>query len=163
MKNNFETLAENRIEFIKRLALDDELAKCILNKSANFKDTTVTDAEKYGLMYTQIYPFIKTVGTLTETKAYITMKFSYKKVKGANIFKVASVTFYAFCHESIIKTPYMIIRPDYMLQQIDRLMNDTRSDGWLGKLALYDMSDIVMDNNGVYIGSAITYTDTEFQ
>ena len=160
-KNNFETLADNRIEFMKRLSGDTELAKCLLNKTVNFKSTTVTEIEKSNLMYTQIFPFAKTTGTLSDTKAYITMRFRYKKVKGGNIFKVAGITFYAFCHENIIKTPYMVIRPDYMLQQIDRLLNDTRSEGWLGKLSLDGMEDVIFDNG--YVGLSVTYANTEFQ
>ena len=163
VKNNFETLADNRIEFMKRLALDDELAKCLLNKSTNFKNTTVTQLEKSELMHTQIFPYLKTTSTLLESKSYITMKFRYKKLRGSNVFKVASVTFYVFCDSNIITTPYMIIRPDYMLQQIDRLLNDTRGEGWLGKLSLDGMEDVTMDSDGKYIGLAVTYTDTEFQ
>ena len=160
-KNNFETLADNRIEFMKRLVLDDDLAKCLLNKSTAFKNTTVTEIEKSNLMHTQVFPFAKTTSTLLDTKAYITMRFKYRKVKGGNVFKVSSVTFYAFCHENIIKTPYMILRPDYMLQQIDRLLNDTRSEGWLGRLSLDSMDDVIFDNG--YVGLSVTYTNTEFQ
>jgi len=160
-KNNFETLAENRIEFMKRLSMDDELAKCLLNKSEKFKDTTVTLAEKIGLMHKQVYPYAKTTDKLTVEKSYITMRFRYKKVKGSNIFKTASITIFAFCGEVIITTPYSILRPDYLLQQIDRLMNDTRGEGWLGKLSMDSMEDIVFDNG--YVGLSVNYTNTEFQ
>lgn len=160
-KNNFETLAENRIEFMKRICLDTELAKCLLNKSEKFKDTTVTPVEMAGLMHKQVFPYPKTQGTLTEAKSYITMRFKYKKVKGANIFKTASITIYVFCADSLIKTLYSICRQDYLLQQIDRLMNDTRGEGWLGKLQMDSMDDVVFDNG--YVGLSITYVNTEFQ
>jgi hypothetical protein len=160
-KNNFETLAENRTEILKRLIMDDDLAKCLLNKSEMFKDTTVTPIDKAKLMYVQVFPFAKTTGTLDSTKSYITMSFKYRKVKGANIFKTASITIYAFCHEDIAKTPYGILRSDYMIQQVDRLLNNTRSEGWIGRLSLDNMSDVIFDNG--YVGLSVTYVDTEFQ
>ena len=165
LKDNFQSLADNRIEFMKRIVFDDEVAKCLLNKSPNFKSTTVTQLEKASLMYSQVFPFSKTTNTLVDTKAYITMKFQYKKTNKLNIFKIASVTFYVFCHESIITTPYAVLRSDFLLSQIDRLMNDTEStnDGWIGKLSLSKMDDIIMDSEGKYIGLAVTYTDMEFQ
>ena len=160
-KNNFETLAENRIEIMQRICLDEELAKCLLNKSPKFKDTTVSPVEMAGLMYSQVFPYARTQNTLTEAKSYITMQFKYKKVKGANIFKTASITIYAFCADSLVKTQYSIIRPDYLIQRIDLLMNDTRAEGWLGKLSMDSMSDVIFDNG--YVGLAVTYTNTEFQ
>jgi hypothetical protein len=160
-KDNFQTLAENRLEIAKRLAMDDELAKCLLNKSEAFKDTDITQLEKTKLINTQIYPYPKTSGTLTEAKSYITMGFKYRKARGTNIFKTASITIYVFCHESIVKTSYGVLRFDYIIQQIDRLLNDTRADGWIGKLCLDSMNDVIFDNN--YIGLSVTYVNTEFQ
>lgn len=160
-KNNFQTLAENRIDILNRLVMDDALGRCLLNKSKKFKDDIVTPIEKAGLMYKQVFPYLKTTGTLTDSKSYITMKFEYRKVKGGNFYKTASITIYAFCHESIITTPYGIIRSDYIIQQIDRLLNDTRAEGWIGKLSLNNMADIIIDKD--YIGFAVTYVNTEFQ
>jgi hypothetical protein len=162
-RNNFESLAENRTEFMKRLAMDDELAKVLLNKNDYFKNTTVTELEKAGLMWTQIYPFVKTTKTLTETKSYITMKFKYKKLKDSNFYKTAYITIYAFCHEDIARTKYGVLRSDYMLSQVDRLLNDTRNESWLGKLQLDGMDDVIMDQDGTYVGIAVTYRNTEFQ
>jgi len=160
-KNNFETLADNRIELMNRLCMDDDLAKCLLNKSEQFKNTTVTDEEKVELMHTQVYPYAKTTGTLTEAKSYITMRFRYKKLKGGNIFKTASITIFAFCADSLVKTKYFILRQDYMIQCIDKLLNDTRCEGWLGKLSMDSMDDVIFDNG--YVGLSVTYTNTEFQ
>lgn len=161
VKNNFQTLADNRLDITKRLAMDDELAKCLLNKSENFKDTTVTPIEKARLMYSQIFPFSKTTNTLDNTKSYITMRFKYRKTKGSNKFKTSGITLFVFCHENMVTTPYGIIRPDYLVQQVDRLLNDTNGDGWLGRLSLDGMDDVIFDNG--YIGLSVTYTSVEFQ
>lgn len=163
VKDNFETLSKNRIEFTTKLALDDELAKCMINKDDNFVDSVITEEDKYNLMYSQIYPFKKTTETLTETKSYITLSFKYKKSQSSNVFKAAYVTFYLFCHEEIIRTPYMTLRYDYMLQCVDRLINDSRSDNWMGKMQLESMDDMIIDSDGKYVGVAVTYKNTEFQ
>ena len=162
-KNNFESLSDNRIEFLKILSLDDELAKIMINSNPNYKNNTVTEAQKYSLMNTQILPRQKVMENITETKSYITMKIRYKADKSANIFKAAYITFYIFCHENIVLTSYMTMRYDVMLQCVNRLLNDTRSHGWLGKLAFDSMDEVVMDSKGTYMGLAVTYKNTEFQ
>lgn len=163
-KNNFESLAENRVLFMNRLAFDDQLAQCMLNKDEYFKNTTVTELEKAELMQTQIYPFPQTMGKITETKSYITMKFDYRKMPNSGgIYKVSNVTFYAFCHEDLITTKYMILRYDYMLQCIDRLMNASRGEGWIGKMEFDTVKDVVMDQAGKYVGISVSYKNTEFQ
>jgi hypothetical protein len=50
-----------------------------------------------------------------------------------------------------------------MLQCVDRLINDTRSQGWLGKMAFDTSGDIVVDTKGRYIGVSVTYKNTELQ
>jgi hypothetical protein len=160
-KNNLETLSQNRLEIVYRLAMDEELAKCLLNKQELFKDTTVTAVEKARLINSQIFPYPKTTGTLVETKSYITMSFNYDTPKGSHTLKTASIVIYAFCSDALVTTKYNVLRPDYMVQQIDRLLNDTKTEGWIGKLAFKNMKDIVFD--GGYVGLALTYINTEFQ
>ena len=162
-RNNFESLTQDKNEFIDRLALDDELAKCLICNELDFQKATITEEDKYNLIYNQIYPFPKVMSTTTEAKSYITMRFKYRKSKESNYFKAASITFYCFCHESLIQTAYMTLRYDYMLQQIDRLINDTRGEGWIGKMAFENLDDITVDTEGKFIGVAVTYRNTEFQ
>jgi hypothetical protein len=162
-KNNFESLSENKIDFIKRFALDNELAKLMINSKPNYKDNVVTEAQKYSLMNTQIYPRQKVMENIIETKSYITMKFKYRATKGANVFKAAYITFFIFCHEDIVLTSYMSMRYDKMLECVNRLINDTRGEGWIGKLAFDTMDEVSMDSTGKYLGLAVTYKNTEFQ
>lgn len=162
-KNNFKSLSKNKINFMQLLALDDDLAKLMVNGNKNYKDNVVTEAQKYGLMYTQIYPFPKTTGTLTESKSYITMAFRYKRATSGNTFKVALITFHIFCNEKIVQTSYMENRQDAILQCVDRLLNESRSKEWLGKLAFDTMEDEIIDNGNGYVGIRVTYKNTEFQ
>ena len=162
-KDNFESLSKNKIDFMERLALDDELAKIMINDNPNYKDNNVSETQKYELMNTQIYPRQKVMENVTETKSYITMKFRYKATQSANIFKAAYVTFFIFCHEDLVLTSYMSMRYDDMMKCVNRLLNDTRGEGWLGKLKFETMEEVVMDTQGRYVGVALTYKNTEFQ
>lgn len=162
-KNNFESLSKNKKDFVMRLALDNDLSKIMINGNKKFKDNVVTEEQKYGLMNTQIIPHPKIMENITETKSYITMKFRYKSTRSANVFMASHITFFIFCHKDIIDTAYMTLRYDEMLQCVNRLLNDTRGEGWVGKLSFDNMEDIVMDSKGIYVGVAVTYKNTEFQ
>jgi len=50
-----------------------------------------------------------------------------------------------------------------MLSCVDRLINDTENPTWIGTMKFKDMSDVVMDTEGKYIGIAVTYKNVEFQ
>ena len=91
------------------------------------------------------------------------MRFKYRKVKGQNVFKAAFITFYIFCTESVIQTDYQVLKTDYILQQVDRLLSDTRNESWLGKLEMDSMEDVNMDSEGKYIGISVTYKNVELQ
>jgi len=158
-RNNFETLSENRVEMIKRFAKDEDLAKCLLCNLSNFKDYTLPEDYMLLLNYKNIFPYQKTINAQSDEKSYITMKFRYSRVKGTDIFKVGQIIFYIFCHENLIETDYGILRYDYMLQCIDRLLNDTRNKTWIGKLQFEDMEDIII--NSTHTGIMVRYSNTE--
>lgn len=163
IKDNFESLSANKTDIVKRLAFDDKLAKIMINGNPNYKDNTVTQIQNAELINTQIFPRQKIPNTTTDAKSYITMRFRYKASKDTSIFKASYITFYIFCHESISMTAYMTLRYDEMLSCVDRLINDTRGYGWLGKMSLDSMEDVIMDTNGSYLGVSVTYKNTEFQ
>lgn len=162
-ENNFETLSKNRNDFVRRLAFDDELSKIMINGNKKYKDNIVTTSDKILLSKNQILPYTKIMENITETKSYITMKFLYRKVDKLNYFKASQVTFYCFCHESLIFTDYQIFRYDAMLSCVDRLINDSESVNWIGTMKLDSMSDVVIDTKGNYIGVSVTYKNLEFQ
>jgi hypothetical protein len=162
-RNNFESLSQNKNELLRLLAFDDDIAKCLKNGLSNFKNNTITVAEKAKLIYTHIFPYMKTSNTITDVGSYITMRFRYKRSSRNNIFKTASIQFVVFCNESIVNTDYQVLRTDYLISCIDKLLSDTRIQSGIGKLEFDSMDDIVIDNEGKYIGISILYKNIEFQ
>jgi hypothetical protein len=162
-RNNFESLSQNKNELLSILAFDDDLAKCLVNASPNFKDNVVTDDDKANLVYKNIFPYMKTTSTIKETGSFITMKFKYRRDSKGNKFKTASIIFFVFCDESIIKTNYGILRTDYLLTCLDRLLSDTRIQSGIGKLEFDSMEDSIVDSEGKYIGFSLLYKNIEFQ
>ena len=158
-KNNFQTLSEDRIEMINRFSKDEDLAKCLLCNLPNFKDYVLEDDYPYLLNYKNIFPYQKIINTQTEQKSYITMKFRYKRVKNTDVWKVGQVIFWFFCHDDLIQTNYGILRYDYMLQCVDRLLSDTRNQTWIGKMQFEDMEDVNINDN--YLGIMVRYSNTE--
>lgn len=114
------------------------------------------------LLFSQIFPCDFTVGLQSEAKSYITMKFKYQKYKGGNDYKIGYILFKIFCHQSLIKTDYGKLRYDYLLEQLNRLINNSRGTSWLGRIQWDGMEDMVVDSEKKYIGVSVLYKNIEF-
>ena len=89
------------------------------------------------------------------------MKFKYKKVSSSNIWKAGYITFFLFCHKTLLETKYGVLRYDYMLEKVNELILNTKNTSWIGKMEFDNMEEIVMDNKGNYIGVMVVYRNTE--
>lgn len=147
---------------VRRLAYDENIAKCLLCNKPNFLDYELNEEEVDGLIFSSVYPCDFTLNLQNEAKSYITMRFKYVKPKNSNAFKIGYIAFKIFCHQSLIKTDYARLRYDYLLEQVDRLMNDTRGDGWLGKMNWEGMEDITVDSEKKYVGVQVIYRSVDF-
>lgn len=162
IKDNFQSISQDKTNFVITLSHDDKLAKCLLNSQSDFLNYPVDPEDADNLCYSKIFPYYKVIGTSdgTDTQinasSYITMKFNYVRSKGVNYFKTSNIIFYLFCHESLVKTSYGILRYDYMLQRISELLNDSKSETWFGKMTLDEASDFTIDNK--YLGVAAKFS-----
>ena len=161
MNNNFRSLSKDKIEFVKRFTEDTELAKCLLSNDPAFKDYSLTEKDKENLLWNNIYPCQYTLDVNEEAKSCITMKFKYKKVSSSNIWKAGYITFFLFCHKTLLETKYGVLRYDYMLEKVNELILNTKNTSWIGKMEFDNMEEIVMDNKGNYIGVMVVYRNTE--
>ena len=148
-------------EFLRRIINDDQLAKCLASNEQNYLDLVLTDDIRYSLPYSRIFPCMFTVDTQKETGSFITMRFEYRPGQKPNIWKVARVTFYVFCHKNLIRTDYGVLRTDFMLNRLNAIMNDSEHPSWYTRLQFSGMDDTVIDDVGTYVGSAITYSAPE--
>lgn len=157
--DNFQTLSKDKMEFIRRIVTDEQLAKCLLSNSTSFLDYEFSEQEINNLVWNQIFPFCYVVDPAQEAKSYITMSFQYNK---SSIWKIGTVTFNLFCHKDIVKTDYGVLRYDFMLQRLQELIHNTKYETWLGKIECIGIRDMLVDDEGKYVGLIAQYKNTEF-
>lgn len=161
IKDNFLSLQKDKENFLRVLSSDERLAKCLISGNKNFLDYELEEDDMDNLIYTQIFPYNHVLGTSNIASSYITMKFRYTRSKGANLFKNSNIIFYLFCGEAVVRTSYGVLRYDYMLQRLSELLNDTRSEAWLGKMMLDSVEDITVSADGKYLGIMAKFINVE--
>lgn len=151
--------AENKMDFINRIISDHELAQCLVSTEPNFKNCEPTQEQLAALPWNQVFPCIYTLDTQLEIGSFITMKFRYSVDESSKpyIWKVNRIDFYVFCHKSLIRTDYGVLRYDYMAQRLCTIMNDSYSNSWYNRLELKSMEDIMMDSLGNFVGVKMTF------
>ena len=79
------------------------------------------------------------------------------------ICKTGYITFYIYCHKSLVQTKYLILRYDYLLTRIDTLLSGLRSinNGWMGRLEFAGMDDLTVGNSADFVGVSVTYKNLE--
>jgi len=157
----FEELSTNKYLILSKLIKDENILKCLVNNESNFLDISLpVSFDPTSLIYTQIFPY-KFIPTIeTKAKTFITMSFSYKSNKQGTLFKNGSIYFYIITHNSLIRTNYGILRYDYLVNQIDELLNSSTNIG-IGQLPFYDMGDFSVNDN--YSGVYLAYKTLELQ
>ena len=134
----------------------DNIVQALTNNKPNFLDERI-DIDPTSLIYTYIFPYRKSIKTLTEPQSLITMRFANFKPIG-NKFRNGDIYFYIICHNSLVATDYGL-RYDFIFDKLDKLFTNSRDIG-IGKLQLYDVSDLDIDEN--YMGSVCAFHVTDF-
>lgn len=159
VKDDFSSLSENKVEFVRRICEDKELAKCLLCNSSSFKEFELPEDYVDQLVWQHVFPFRYVVDTQETQKSYITTAFEYESSDTPNVWKIGTVKFYLFCHKDIVKTDYGVLRYDYMLSRISMIMNNARFKTWFNRLEFVDMGDIIVDEIGNFVGIEVVYTN----
>lgn len=149
--NRFQMTALAKEKFILEMLQDEDLVKCLRHPATNFleKDT----GNPADLLYRNIYPTKYVPEVHEDAKSYICMGFNYAPTKtDGRYYTFSYVSFYMFCHKSIVRTNYGITRPDFMLTRIDDFVLGARGEEWLGRMEFYDGGDEILDQNGNYVG-----------
>lgn len=161
ISDNFESLSKDRLEIMKRLLEDSDLCKCLASNERDFLEHEVSEEERENLPWNRIYPCKMSIGTQQEAGSYITMSILYDKSEMSQVWKVGRIVFYIFCHKSLIRTDYGVLRTDFMLQRVNRWILNSRGESWLGRMEFAGMDDLLVDENGEFIGIVIEYRNTE--
>ena len=134
----------------------ENIVQALSNNKTNFLDEKIV-IDPTSLIYNNIFPYRLSSKTFTEPKSLITMRFANFKPIG-NKFRDGNVYFYIICHNSLIRTDYGL-RYDFIFKEIDDLFANSRDIG-IGKLELFDVSDLDIDEN--YMGSVCAFHVTDF-
>ena len=88
--DNFVSLAENKLEFARRICSDRELAQCLLSQDRSFKDYELPENYQDQLLWHHVFPFRYVLDTQESQRAYITMSFEFEKSEKPNVWKTGA-------------------------------------------------------------------------
>ena len=157
-----EEISQYKYKILNKIIDNEKIVKCLyFNKEedTDFLDKQLpTDFNKLTLLYKNIFPYSFVPDIQTETASFITLTFNnFKLVNG--FFKSGNLIVNAFVHKSLIRTDYSFLRTDFLINQIDEIMNETRDLG-IGKLQFSGMGEYPV--NASFIGSWIKYENYDF-
>lgn len=154
--SRFKELAKNKSNVLMRIIKNQNLCKAIYYTDRNFLDQPdISDPSS--LIYSQIYPYNRIPDAITEGKTFLTFSFSkYKSID--RYFKEGYLNINIMVHKKNMETDYGVLRPDYILAEIDSMMDTGFGIGKL-QLNLYDEFNV----NADYLGSYVSYNIVEFR
>jgi len=157
--SRLQDLSKDKMTIIERILSSQGICKALKYTSSNFLDQPdIVDPSE--LIMDKIYPYYRIPETSSEASSYILFSFrNYRLTKGGNKFKSGLIQIFAITHKSLITTDYGFLRYDYIISEIDKLMNDVRGIG-IGKLEFDKMDEIYINND--YLGSYIAYKPYEW-
>lgn len=154
--NRFRQAALTKEECIAEILQDEDLVKCLAHPATDFLSKEAVDPTT--LLYKNIFP-TKYVPEVSESaKSYICMGFDYKPTKAdGRYYTYSYVSYYLFCHKSLVRTDYGITRPDFMLSCVDSFMLGGKGEAWFGCMEFENGGDEILDQNGNYVGVYARY------
>lgn len=143
---------------MNRLIGSQEICKALYYNDTNFLDQPDI-SNPPSLAYDYIYPYrFIPDETQTDVKNYITL--SFRSYRDAGVyFKSGKIYINVLNHVQTIKTDYGWLRYDYLIHNIDLLMNSTLGIG-IGKAEFYDADEFYVNKN--YVGMYVAYKIVEF-
>lgn len=127
----FEDLFDWRETITNRIISDSLLTAALTNLDIT-TDLETAPAPEFpeDLQYNKVFPYKKSLDTLVEKEAIITLDLSFAG-KDGNYFKDASIIFFVICHEDIQLAKYKnsrVLRTDFLASRLDVLFNQTGGD-----------------------------------
>lgn len=155
---HLEDLSKDKYTVLNRLLNNQNIMKAVTYNDTDFLDKQdVTTPEK--IIFDRIFPHRFIPKTSEQQKTYITIGFGdYRPVKGGS-FKSGKVTFSVFTHQDLFKTDYGALRTDFILTEIDLIINSKDGLG-IGRTEFFKMDELSINSD--YHGGYITYKIIEF-
>ena len=150
--SGFENLSNDKVKIMMRLLNSKELCKALHYTNPNFLDQPDIE-DPCELIYKNIYPY-RFIPQVNDTRStYITLSFGSYKPVGTH-FKTGIISFHAFTHLDLIRTDYDKLRYDFLIAEIDKLMNQQRGIG-IGKMQFHEADELLVNEN--YVGMYVAY------
>ncbi len=147
-------------ELMYRIVSNEQIMKTIAYPTEDCLDKTVDDPGFY--LYKNIFPYRWTVDeTQANQETYITMDFADFRLSEVH-YKNLAMGIYVFCHKDIMlirNGDRRMLRIDYILQELDTMLNRSRDFG-IGRLQFAGLSSIQVNHE--ITGSVIAYNTFDF-
>lgn len=157
--SRLKELGQYKSTILTKIIGCEDLMKAIVYNVPNFLDEPpVPDVGDQ--IYNRLWPFKYVPKTVEEEKTFITMSFTgFRPVK--RVFKASKIYFYVFTHNNLMRTDYGMTRVDFIQSELDDLFNETTELG-IGRLEFAGLDDFIFENNHLFVGSALSYKNTDF-
>jgi hypothetical protein len=153
-----QDLSKDKITIIERILSSQGICKALKYDKPNFLDQPdIIDPSD--LIMNKIFPFYRVPDSEKDVSTYILLSFrNYQLVKSA--YKSGIISISAITHKDLAITDYGFLRYDYIISEIDKLVNGKLGLG-IGRLKFEKMDEVLFVNTD-YIGSYIAYKLWEF-
>lgn len=135
---------------------NDDICELLFNK----KPYTEDDVEN--LMYKQLFPYLYTDETQTETLTYLCFEVDVPRLSSGTV-KDMKIIVLAYCHKDIMKYSkkgYYGTRVDILADMVERQLRDSYDFG-IGKPELISVTNFFPNNK--YYGRQLVYNVPEFK
>jgi len=145
-----QELRQYRSDIMKAICSDQGIVDLINETSGS----TVPDRS---LIYKNVFPYAYVPDKTTDTNTYVCFRIYVPEVR-SKTFKIMNLVFYAFTHQSHIRTSNGL-RTDLLAERIEALFNGSMDYG-VGRLKLTGVNDVSISNS--FHGLALEYSVSEF-
>lgn len=153
--SRLKELTEYKNTIIERLVGNQNVCKAVYYQDRNFLDKP--DVSPDQLIYENIYPYnfvLTSEESLKIKKTYITLSLTDFRSAGGVFFKAGYINIGVFCHKDLFRTDYGFLRTDFLVSEIDEMLNSKRGIG-IGELQFVGMRELMINES--YIGNTIQY------
>ncbi len=149
-------ISKNKYTILSRILEHEGLKKALYYTDRDFLDKP--DVEDSQLLNKHIFPYPITLDETTEVGTFLTMQNKEFRLTQSS-YKTGTIAINVFCHKDVIETDYAPLRYDFIVSEIDKLLNQQRGVG-MGKLTFHELEEINVDHG--FLGQSITYRLYEF-
>lgn len=144
-------ISTDKITVMQRLLSSQKICKALQYSDSDFLDQPDL-ADTSCLIYDRIFPYKKIPDFVKEKASYITLSFNnYRPIRSS--FKSGLIFIHVMVHQDLMRTDYGVLRTDFIISEIDKLMNSKTGIG-IGEVEFYEMDEFTINEKymGVYIG-----------